>query len=131
MELKLQDFKRHIFCVCETKYFPVTVSLGPHLDQAQSWFIQVFYISKKEPADKNSIILDIKTDIIRGLDFVTDVIIAFAAKNKMDLIMMGTKGTSGLRRFLIGSIAQGVVYHANCSFLLVGSGLFVQHYVKS
>jgi nucleotide-binding universal stress UspA family protein len=120
--------KAQIFCVHVINKIPYGYSLpGSSLeeyfenvkDQARSWFTQVIDISKKEAADKNSIILDIKTDIIRGLDSVTDAIITFAAKNKIDLIMMGTKGTTGLKRFLIGSVAQGVVQHAHCSVLLV------------
>ena len=45
--------------------------------------------------------------------------LTFATKNKIDLIMMGTKGRTGLKRFLMGSVAQGVVQHAHCSVLLV------------
>ncbi|MGB7675337.1 MAG: universal stress protein [Nitrososphaeraceae archaeon] len=37
-----------------------------------------------------------------NIDFIS---LTFATKNKIDLIMMGTKGRTGLKRFLIGSVA--------------------------
>jgi nucleotide-binding universal stress UspA family protein len=36
-----------------------------------------------------------------------------------DLVVMGTHGRSGLARFLLGSVAEGVVRHAPCSVLAV------------
>jgi len=39
-----------------------------------------------------------------------------------DWIVVGTEGRSGLRRFLLGSIAEGVARHAPCSVLAVRPG---------
>lgn len=120
--------KAQIYCIHVINKIPYGYSLpGSSLEeyfenaknQAQSWFTHVINIGKREAADKNSDYLDIKTDILRGLDSVSDAIITFATKNKIDLIMMGTKGRTGLKRFLMGSVAQGVVQHAHCSVLLV------------
>ncbi len=41
-------------------------------------------------------------------------ITAFADKEKADMIVMGTHGRTGLRRLLMGSVAEAVVRHANC-----------------
>ena len=106
--------KAQIFCVHVINKIPYSYSLlGPLLKnilkmlriRLNAWFTQVIDMAKKEATDKNSNILDIKIDIIRGLDSVTDAIITYATINKIDLIMMGTKGRTGLKRFLIGSVA--------------------------
>ena len=49
----------------------------------------------------------------------TDVIVAFAAAKKADLIIMGSQGRTGLSPLLIGSVAERVVRHAFCPVLVV------------
>ncbi len=48
-------------------------------------------------------------------------ILKTAKQQKVDLILMGSKGISGLRRLLMGSVAQTVSQHAPCSVLVVRS----------
>jgi len=48
-----------------------------------------------------------------------DSIINYAEKKGVDLIVIGTKGRTGLKRFLLGSVASGVVAHAKCPVLVV------------
>jgi nucleotide-binding universal stress UspA family protein len=43
----------------------------------------------------------------------------YATIKDIDLIVIGTRGRTGLKRFLMGSLANGVVQHAHCSVLLV------------
>jgi nucleotide-binding universal stress UspA family protein len=45
-----------------------------------------------------------------------------AEEIRADLIVVGTEGRSGVRRFLLGSIAEGVARHAPCSVLAVRPG---------
>lgn len=47
------------------------------------------------------------------------VIVEFAAKSRADLIVMASEGRTGLRRVLIGSVAERVVRHAGCPVLIV------------
>ncbi len=61
----------------------------------------------------------IKTDVFRDVESIVDAIINYASHNSMDLIIMGTKGRTGIARFLLGSVANGVVQHAHCPVLLV------------
>ena len=44
-----------------------------------------------------------------------------AAKQAADLIIISTHGRTGLRRALIGSVAEGTVRHAGCPVLVVPS----------
>lgn len=39
-----------------------------------------------------------------------------------ELVVIGAKGTSGVRELLLGSVAEGVLRHAPCSVLVVRSG---------
>jgi nucleotide-binding universal stress UspA family protein len=43
----------------------------------------------------------------------------FAEKNDIDLIVMGTHGKTGIRRFLLGSVAENVVRHSRRAVLVV------------
>lgn len=42
-----------------------------------------------------------------------------AVQRKVDLIALGAKGLSGVRRFLLGSVAQRIARYAKCSVLIV------------
>ncbi|MDC0936223.1 universal stress protein [Pirellulales bacterium] len=46
-------------------------------------------------------------------------IVAFADREKVDLIVMGTHGRTGISRVLMGSIAEGVLRKATCPVLTV------------
>jgi len=48
----------------------------------------------------------------------SDEIIAHAAKIGADLIVMGTQGRSGVRRMLLGSVAEQVLHKARCPVLI-------------
>jgi nucleotide-binding universal stress UspA family protein len=50
---------------------------------------------------------------------VIGFIIDYATTNNIDLIVIGTRGRTGLKRFFMGSVANGVVQHVHCSVLLV------------
>ncbi len=47
-----------------------------------------------------------------------DGILAFAAAERCDLIVLGTHGRRGLRRLILGSTAENVVRHAPCAVLV-------------
>jgi nucleotide-binding universal stress UspA family protein len=50
---------------------------------------------------------------------VHDAIIEFAETEKVDLIIIGTKGLSASSRFKMGSVASKVVKHSPCSVYVV------------
>jgi nucleotide-binding universal stress UspA family protein len=49
---------------------------------------------------------------------VRETIVDAAAKWQSDLIVLGSHGRGGLRRLLLGSVAEFVVRHAPCSVLV-------------
>jgi nucleotide-binding universal stress UspA family protein len=48
-------------------------------------------------------------------------IVRAAKKNRVDLVVMGTHGRTGVQRLLMGSVADRVIRTASCPVLVVGS----------
>jgi nucleotide-binding universal stress UspA family protein len=48
-----------------------------------------------------------------------DAILNVAEKTDADLIVVGNKGMTGARRFLLGSVPNNVSHHAPCSVIIV------------
>jgi nucleotide-binding universal stress UspA family protein len=49
----------------------------------------------------------------------TDAILDVAEQTKADLIVVGNKGMTGARRFLLGSVPNNISHHAPCSVYIV------------
>lgn len=64
--------------------------------------------------------VEVNTDILYDTGkSVTGMIVDYAEKNNADLVVVGTRGFSKFKRLLVGSVASGVVAHANCPVLVV------------
>ena len=48
-----------------------------------------------------------------------DAILDVAEENNADLVLVGNKGMTGARRFLLGSVPNNVSHHAPCSVIIV------------
>lgn len=61
--------------------------------------------------------IEVQTHAVEGdpADGVLDV----AEQTKADLIIVGNKGMTGARRFLLGSVPNKVSHHAPCSVLII------------
>jgi nucleotide-binding universal stress UspA family protein len=46
-------------------------------------------------------------------------IVEFAREHRIGLLVLGTRGHTGLRRLLLGSVARNVLLHAPCSVLII------------
>jgi len=68
---------------------------------------------------KDEGIPDIKTEIFIDVKSIIESIIDYATRKNIDLIVIGTKGRTGLKRFFMGSVANGVIKHVHCSVLVV------------
>lgn len=80
--------------------------------QTDEWFSQV-----KSRAAKQGV--KVTAETIFNLPSVAESIINYASEQKADLIVIGTRGRSGLKRLVLGSVASAVVAHASCPVLVV------------
>lgn len=79
----------------------------------ESWFDEVRQMAKDENID------DIETEIFIDVKSVIQSIVEYAGRKDIDLIVIGTRGRTGLKKILKGSVANGVVQQAHCSVLVV------------
>lgn len=78
----------------------------------EDWLAKTEEVAKKQN-------VNIKHEILFRSKSIVGSIVSYAERNKVDLIIMGTKGFSGFKRLLVGSVARGVTDHAPCPVLLV------------
>lgn len=71
----------------------------------------------KEKAAKGGI--SIKAEVLNDSSGIAAAIVNYAEDNKSDLIVMGTRGRTRLKKMLLGSVAQGVVTYAPCPVIVV------------
>ena len=50
---------------------------------------------------------------------VVEALVAFATDQKIDLIVVGTRGMTGFKKLIMGSVASGLVSHARCPVMVV------------
>jgi nucleotide-binding universal stress UspA family protein len=71
-----------------------------------------------EDSNNNNNKIQLRTELITSTSAVGGIV-AFAEKENIDLIVMGTRGRSGLKKLLLGSVASGVVSYAHCAVMVV------------
>jgi nucleotide-binding universal stress UspA family protein len=52
-------------------------------------------------------------------DGIVKPILKYAEDEEIDLIVVGTRGRTGIKRMLLGSVASGVVTYAHCPVIIV------------
>lgn len=57
--------------------------------------------------------------VLEDAPSAVQVIVDYAKQEKVDLIIIGTRGLSGFKKTLMGSVSSGVLNHAHCSVLVV------------
>lgn len=72
--------------------------------------------------------VDIKTKAMAGN--VANTIDVYANKMSIDMVIMGTKGASGLKEILIGSNAEEVVIHSDNSVLIIPENIKIPQIKK-
>jgi|SRR6476619_6039966 len=63
--------------------------------------------------------LNVQTEVLMDVGAVSKAIVEYAEKNNIDLIVLGTRGISGIKRMLLGSTASGVVTYSHCPVIVV------------
>jgi nucleotide-binding universal stress UspA family protein len=89
--------------------------------EAQQWFDQVKEKineqEKEEQKEKNQI--QLKTELVVTATSVAAAIVGYSEQHDIDLIVIGTRGRSGFKKLLLGSVASGVATYARCPVMVV------------
>ena len=82
--------------------------------EAGKWFDEI----EKKAAMEG---VPIKREMVASPSSIVPAIVDYADKNKIDLIITGTKGRrrSSFAKLLLGSVASGIVTYANCPVMVV------------
>ena len=110
----LEDIKQGGAIGLQAKYGNVRLVEGfkkARKKAALEWLKQI-----EEAARKKGIPL--KSEILDG-DSKVEIIIDYANENSVDLIVMGSRGLTGFKRLLLGSVANAVVSNARCPVMVV------------
>ncbi|MGC1133144.1 MAG: universal stress protein [Nitrososphaeraceae archaeon] len=82
---------------------------------AQTWLDQV-----KETAENDGVRSQTKILLVPYTETSTaGAIINYAEENHIDLIVIGTRGHSGLKKMLLGSVALVVLTYSHCPVLVI------------
>ena len=81
--------------------------------ESEPWFKRI------KSAIGNESMVNFRTKIILSSMKVSGVIVNFSEDTNVDLIIIGTRGRSGFKRLLLGSVASDTVMYAHCPVLVV------------
>jgi nucleotide-binding universal stress UspA family protein len=117
-----RDYRAKLFAVTVT-YIPEKYRVSQQeviesdaglseMEAAKTWF-ETF----TQRAKQNKI--DLRTELVKSHRRVDYVILEYAEKEDIALIVIGTRGRTGLGKLLLGSVASGVVTYSYCPVLVV------------
>lgn len=61
--------------------------------------------------------VDAKGELVEAPS-VVEALVEFAANKKANLIVTGTRGMTGFKKLILGSVSSGLVNHAHCPVLI-------------
>jgi len=73
----------------------------------------------QEIAEKQFAGLSVETAVVKPKKAIYQEIINFAETNNVSLIVMSTHGRTGMKHFLLGSVAERVVRRSPCPVMIV------------
>ena len=87
--------------------------------EAQQWLDKVEKLASNEE-NNNDNNVKFKSEIIEDpISRVGSAIVDYAERENVDLIVIGTRGRTGFKKILLGSVASDVVTYAHCPVLIV------------
>lgn len=71
----------------------------------------------KQHAKQNNV--ELETELINSQMSIDGTIVEYAESKDIDLVIMGTRGRSGVKKLLLGSVASAVVTYSPCPVMIV------------
>ena len=81
-------------------------------DEAKKWFNEI-----KEKADESGV--QFRSETIMAKRSAASTMLDYAEEQNINLIVVGTRGRSGIKKMLLGSTASELVTYAACPVLVV------------
>ena len=63
--------------------------------------------------------VSVKTEVVIKYTSIVKEIVEYAENEKVDIIVIGSRGMTGFKKLLMGSVASGVVTYSHCPVLVV------------
>lgn len=79
---------------------------------AEKWFERFIQNAKESNVQLN-------TELLNSTRPVDYVILEYAEEKKIDLIVVGTRGRTGFKKLLLGSVASSIVTYSHCPVLVI------------
>jgi nucleotide-binding universal stress UspA family protein len=79
---------------------------------AERWYERFVQNAKESNVQLN-------TELLNSTRPVDYVILEYAEEKKIDLIVVGTRGRTGFKKLLLGSIASSIVTYSHCPVLVI------------
>jgi nucleotide-binding universal stress UspA family protein len=109
--------------VIEPKYNELETAISPRPGRLKNVFTKAMEKGEqivhnvKEKAVKNH--LNIQTDVINGITSVVKAIVEYSEDKEVNMIVVGSRGMTGFKKMLLGSVASGVVTYAHCPVVVI------------
>jgi nucleotide-binding universal stress UspA family protein len=88
--------------------------------EAKKWLVEVKKSMLEDLGESQAVEIKFRSEIIEDpYSRVESAIINYAESEGVDLIVMGTRGKSGFKRILLGSVASGVLSYSHCPVMVV------------
>ena len=91
---------------------PIKKKIEEARAETQKWFTEIIRTAEKRR-------VRIKANVIDSPMSVVAALVNYVDQEKADLIVIGTRGRSGIGKMLLGSVASGVVTYAPCPVVVV------------
>jgi nucleotide-binding universal stress UspA family protein len=91
----------------------------PLVKSTEADYLQAYRWLESMGQNSRNTNINTKIEVLVALDSVSHEILTYIEKNKLDLIVLGTKGKTGAERVLLGSVASHIITHAPCPVLVV------------
>jgi nucleotide-binding universal stress UspA family protein len=92
---------------------------SPSVKLAEDAYLQAYRWLESMALSARNKNISTEIKVLVALDSVPAEILNYVEKNKIDFIILGTRGKTGPERVLLGSVASYVVTHAECPVLVV------------
>lgn len=97
------------------QYYP-TDFLGPEVRERAGQEAKQALLDR---VPRDGVLRDVASETVVLFGTPTEEIIRFAEERGVDLIVIATHGRKGLRRWVLGSVAERVIRHGPCPVLVV------------